>query len=225
MSYMNEVTATEDNAFGPETDLILSLLVIVLLVGVLAWFQGNHLVKKQRDTIEQNERKSVFQEKAATFSQGKAVIGPDDERELRLKVSGFERDIKTGRFAYLEVEGSASPETWKGAAAFDINLIKGYERAQAVAEILLSAGLPYECIKLSSLGRANSDFLLGRIQAQPGRTPASVVGDFDKNPGAFASNGRVAGERRTEIWGIPPKRNDSGPIPSVCMLLLKGGSQ
>jgi len=232
---MNEVTATEDNAFGPETDLILSLLVIVLLVGILAWFQGNRLlaakektineqkktISEQIDTIKQGERKSVFQERASSFSQGSAAIGPEDERKLRLKVSEFEGDIQAARFAYLEVEGSASPEAWKGATAFDINLIKGYERAQAVAKILHSAGLPYECIKLSSFGRTSSDFLLGKIQAQPGRTPASIVGDFDKNPGEFASDRDLASERRTEIWGIPPKRNKGSTIPSVCMLLLK----
>ncbi len=89
MNYLDGVAATEDNAFGPETDLILSLLVIVLLVGVLAWFQGNYLVKKKEDIIQRNERKLVFQEKASTFSRGSAEIRPEDERQLRLKGQYF----------------------------------------------------------------------------------------------------------------------------------------
>jgi hypothetical protein len=227
MNYLTDGSAADDNAFGPETDLVLSLLVIVLLVGVLAWFQGNLLVKKKEEIIRRNERKLVFQERASTFSRGSAEIRPEDERQLRTKVADFEDAIRRGNFEYLEIAGGASPEKGKSSQEFDINLTKGYDRAQAVARILHSAGLPYECMKLSSYGRATSQFLGELIKSAPRDAPINILRDFDSNPAAAAAiEEKVAMERRTEIWGIPPSRKEDGSIElSVCMLLLRSRPQ
>jgi hypothetical protein len=218
MSDLTEGITGEDNAFGPETDLILSLLVIILLVGVLAWFQANHVVKK----IQQTQRILVFQEKASSFSRGSAEIRPDDERDLRAKTPKLDEEIRLGQFQYFEIAGAASPEVGRVAAKFDINLIKGYERAEAVANILHAAGMPYECMKLSTYGRATSEYLGAIVKENPGSSAAGTVHAFDLDPAAALKNEtRLAGERRTEIWGIPPTRTDDGSVtPSVCMLLL-----
>ena len=222
MSYPNETTVPEDNAFGPETDLILSLLVIVLLVGVLAWFQGKRVVQDKDRIIQRDVRTSVFQETASTHAQGSAAISPEYDRKLRSSVSEFVTAIRASKYAYLEVGGYASPEAGKIASTFDINLIKGLDRAQAVAKILHSGGLPYECMVLSSFGRTGSELLSKQMNAHQGVNSVNFLGDFDRAPESFAKEADLARERRTEIWGIPPLRNDNGTvIPSVCMLLLK----
>jgi hypothetical protein len=227
VNHWTGITQNEDNAFGPENDLVLSLLVILLLVGVLAWFQGNRLVEKKDEIIQRTQRTLVFGERASTFSRGSAQIRPDDEQSLKLKVADFKSKIRAGQFQYFEISGVASPEVGKVATNFDINLTKGYERAQAVAKILRSGGFPYECMKLSTYGRATSDYLNTIITARSGTGAGDVLHTFDSDrAGALSNEGRFAGERRTEIWGIPPARKDDGsPIPSVCMLLLSSSSR
>jgi hypothetical protein len=226
MNNWTGVAGNEDNAFGPETDLVLSLLVILLLVGVLAWFQGNRVVKKKEEIIQRTQRTLVFEERASTFSRGSAEIRPEDVKSLKSKVNDFENKIRDGQFQYFEISGAASPEIGKIATGVDINLIKGYERAEAVAGILRSAGFPYECMKLSSYGRSTSEYL-ATIMTSPGASPSAVLQRFDSDhPTAMIDERKFAGERRTEIWGIPPARKENGsPIPSVCTLLLRSSSR
>ena len=222
MSLLDGGSISEDNAFGPETDLILSLLVIVLLVGVLAWFQGKQVVRKKDSIIERNSRTLVFEEKASSFSQGSAKIGAEDLGSLRTKAGTFKEAIRAGKYQYLEIAGAASPETGRAKTGLDVNIRKGYERAEAVAQILNSTGLPFECMKLSSYGRATSEYLLRKMRDQRGKSPADVLREFDGNlQGARLHERQFSGERRTEIWGIPPERVPDGrPMPSVCMSLL-----
>jgi hypothetical protein len=216
MTNLQDISAPEDNSFAPETDLILSLLVIILLVGVLAWYKGKDVVQQKEQEIRRNQRTLVFQEKASNFLQGSSDISSDDCARLRSKVSDLKESLRTGKYQYLEIAGAASPEVGRNETTFDINIVKGYERAKAVAEILHSEGMPYECMKLSTYGRATSEYLIKQFNGKSTLNPKEFLHRFDSDLSIARSSEReLSDERRTEIWGIPRQGTDS-----ICMMLI-----
>ena len=221
-----EPQSVEDNAFGPETDLILSLLVMVLLVGVLAWYQG-------RGVVEETKRKNqelIFTDTAGRFRQGKDVLDEDTRQKLQKLAPAMKDDIVKGKFKYFEIAGAASPDISKRSldgGGIDKNLRLGYDRAAKVAQYLHeSQGMPYECMKVSSYGRAASTFLVEYFQEHASTSPAELLRHFEGNPALVKANeSRFAIDRKTDVLGIPPLRERTGKLEtSACRLLLSRGT-
>jgi hypothetical protein len=192
----------EEDPFGPGSDLVMSLMVALLLLVALGagFYQISAQQKSVADSRDNSTRKSratdPFRDEAFAGS-GMWKLHKTKEEILRSEVVKLRQGLLRDEFQLLEVTGHSSPEGRQ-----EYNMALAQLRAAEVANQLVLAGIPWECIRISAVGRGESSLLpdywqVGArspsVQAQKPRV------EQNRDLRAMYSADRLGRERRVEI--------------------------
>ena len=209
MSSYGEPSLDSDESFGPGTDLVVSLLAVLLLLLFL-------VVREQREAPKQLLEIREGYNEEPLFEKDKAGLTPRAMEQLRQKVPDFLAALESDCCNQLLVEGHASPEA---PSALDIkgreqwNLKLSIERSMAVVDYLYHLGFPYECMSVAGFGRSHSVTLTSWLGADPSRS----IDRWDETGRAIVEEvgeSTLAAERVVKIFGI---RHES----SLCDIALQ----
>lgn len=194
---------SEDESFGPGTDLVLSLFACLLMITLL----GAVARKTETPPPSAPTRQQLYEfrerdRQAPFFARNDEVLTEEAKGELRRIAPGLQAGLEGGRFNHLQLLGFASPETREGRELERErwNFALSLHRAQAVADFLYQQRIPYECMSLSAFGRSQSKVLSGWLAAFDGRSLATWDAAGQDSP--EVDEQAMASERRVEIWGI-----------------------
>lgn len=211
-----QLDASEDESFGPGTDLVLSLFACLLMIIVLGAARDADRQQRPQQLYEFRER----DRQAPSFGKDADELPGAAQEELTRLAPGLRDSLRGARFNHLQLLGFASPETREGSPLERErwNLDLSLRRAQAVADYLYRRGIPYECMSVTAFGRSQSKVLSGWLAAFQGRTLEAW--DGAGQTGREVDERAMARERRVEIWGIEHP-------DSVChrVLTVRGGFQ
>lgn len=203
--------------FGPDTDLILSLFAVVLLVLAIKTIHGhwseawrNYLGTLSKPAAQSAPAKEVGVLLELTEDHGREVfekdltsLSPEAVATLDAVVERIRRGLKKGEYDELQIQGFASPESVSGQARRreKWNLTLSIARALAVMDHLYSRGIPYECMALSAYGRSHSGLMGAWFGA---RGAGYGAADWDRVAGELLETNpeQFAGERLVWVVGI-----------------------
>jgi outer membrane protein OmpA-like peptidoglycan-associated protein len=146
-----------DFEFGPGTDLVLSmlaLLVVLLAVVNMAGPLGKD--GPVDNTVELRDEELAF------FEHNSARLTPDGERMLRQKLAVLADAAVALDANMLRIKGYASPlpkPLRLAGGTLDGNVNLSAERAIEAAHALHLLGVPYDCLAIESYGRNRSPLL------------------------------------------------------------------
>lgn len=146
------------------------------------------------------------------FSRGSAQISNDEQQHLIDTLRQKASSIRDNQFNTIVVEGYASSEPrWRAYTDtdgqqnyMDTNEQLAFERADAVAKVLVLAGIPRRCLGLMSYGRNRSEILYGPFGFKPGGSEKDT-NEFDKayfDKKLVPPEDKLAAERRIEIRAV-----------------------
>lgn len=141
-----------DFEFGPGTDLVLSMLALLLVLLAVASIAKPAV----DDTVELRD------EELAVFEHNSARLTPAGEQMLRQKLAVLAHAAGELDANMLRVKGYASPlpkPLRLSGGTLDGNLDLAADRAVEAAHALYMLGLPYTCLAVESYGRSRSPLL------------------------------------------------------------------
>ncbi len=203
-------------SFGPDTDLVLSLFAVVLLILAIktihedwsaSWRSYLGALSKPRARSVPDKEVGVLVEITEDharegFEQDLTSLSPAAVATLNAQVERIRRALENGECDQLQIQGFASPESIRGQGRRreKWNLTLSIARALAVIDHLYSRGIPYECMALSGYGRSHS----GLMGAWLGTGVGNGAADWDRVAGElFATNPeQFARERLVWVVGI-----------------------
>ena len=213
MNLADDYSQQPDESFGPGTDLVVSLLAVLLLILIqLLNAQNLHSFEEQKGpqqilVIEEN-----YDEKPL-FEKDKSTLTPHARLQLRRSRSAFVDALESNCCNQILIEGHASPDAPSSLSASERerwNLSLSIDRSLAVIDYLYSLGIPYECMSLAGFGRSHSQVLgswLGRDDQRNIHMWDISSAEFVKRVDQHA----LASERLVRISGIKHER-------SVCQI-------
>lgn len=200
--------------FGPDTDLILSLFAIALLILatktvhdrlVTSW---EHLLAvAQAPPPEKEKPAEVLLELRedhgnAMFEQNEAVLTAKAEAVLGSTAKQIRAALTSGDYDQVQIQGFASPESVVGDAVRRErwNLALSVERSLAIIDYFYGEGIPYECMSLASFGRSHSRLLRAWLRSPKG----GALARWDTHARELLEDqpSRFARERRVWVVGI-----------------------
>jgi outer membrane protein OmpA-like peptidoglycan-associated protein len=138
------------------------------------------------------------------FPNGSAEISRDG-RQLLLNTLRQKADlVRSRQLNTIVIEGYTSPDPRRSPDGVDTNEQLAFDRADAVAKILIDAGIPRRCVALMSYGRNRSELLYGPDGIKPYGTERDAA-EFDRDyrSGALSlPDDKLAAERRIEIRAV-----------------------
>jgi hypothetical protein len=166
VSLYDEPSVEPDESFGPGTDLVISLLAILLLLLALAAIEQRQAPRQLWELREDYREKPLF-------GQNDAELTERARQQLRQELPAFLDALESDWCNQLLVEGYASPEAppdldRKERERWNLGL--SARRSMAVSDYLNDLGIPYECMFISGYGRSHSAVLASWLNADPDRT-------------------------------------------------------
>ena len=145
---------------------------------------------------------------SAFFTVGSAAVSPEGRRTLIESLQRHASKVSSEHYNTLIVEGYASPDPpWNMR---DNSTQLAFVRADAVANILIQAGIPRRCLGIMSYGRNRSELLFGQNGTIENMTE-EYVRDFDKkyiHDGIEIPVDKLASERRIDVRaGVDPRNS------------------
>jgi outer membrane protein OmpA-like peptidoglycan-associated protein len=139
------------------------------------------------------------------FSQNSNQISSDGQQLLIHGLRQQAGNVGAKQFNTLIIEGYASPEPRRHPSTdVDTNEQLAFDRANAVARVLVLAGIPRRCLGLMSYGRNRSEILYGTNGFSPDGSEKHT-NEFDsvyRSKKIVLTEEKLATERRIEIRAI-----------------------
>lgn len=217
-------TITDEDPYGPGSDLVLSLFVALLLMVALGaalsklvpdpkQAELDLLLSREKRRDASKDMRPFFTLGGESFDQGSANLKDGARASITGRVQELKTALEQGEHEgqsinHVRVSGLVSPEVSPRVPASEQeNYFLGVRRARSVMAQLLALGIPYECVVIEGLGWSTSDALRAYYQAHPRGT----LREWDAEP---KDQTELAKERRIEIaLSYDPR--------SICPLALR----
>lgn len=209
--HLDGLLGSEEDPFGPGSDLVMSLMVaLLLLVALGAGFyqisRHQRIVAESRDNSTRKSRATDPFRDEAFAGSGLWRLNKKKEEKLRAEVVKLRSGLLEGQFQLLEVTGHASPEGRQ-----EYNMVLAQLRAAEVANQLARAGIPWECIRISAVGRGESELLREYWQSatRSGSTSGLKPREEQNHELRTMYASDLVRERRVEIEKLSIRRGSS----------------
>ena len=186
MEDYNHMEEQESDPFGPATDLVITLFSFIFLVGVLGMafslFVKLSTDPKEEEEITENPADVVIVLNSVAdgeqyFKRGQAELDKNSVVALLNKMKPLqEQFFKSRGKMIIHVTGHASPEPFGEVSS---NFELALDRAMAVARLLNDQmGIPYECLRVKSVGRSKSMTLTKWLEDNPKQNTRNWDSDY-----------------------------------------------